>query len=93
MYDLYSYLQRGRRSYEMFKMWACTRISKNIDQTKDTRNWINHICDGSGSSIDNYNVFLKFSFFYNQSSRSIPALRILNYKISFFIIQEIIESN
>ena len=77
----------------MFKMWACTRISKNIDQTKDTRNWINHICDGSGSSIDNYNVFLKFSFFYNQSSRSIPALRILNYKISFFIIQEIIESN
>ena len=93
MYDLYSYLQRGRRSYEMFKMWVCTRISKNIDQTKDTRNWINHICDGSGSSIDNYNVFLKFSFFYNQSSRSIPALRILNYKISFFIIQEIIESN
>ena len=63
MYDLYSYLQRGRRSYEMFKMWVCTRISKNIDQTKDTRNWINHICDGSGSSINNYNVFLKFSFF------------------------------
>ena len=93
MYDLYSYLQRGRGPYEMFKMWACTRISKNIDQTKDTRNWINHICDGSGSSIDNYNVFLKFSFFYNQSSRRIPALRILNYKISFFIIQEIIESN
>ena len=49
----------------MFKMWACTRISKNIDQTKDTRNWINHICDGSGSSIDNWNVFLKFSFFDN----------------------------
>ena len=78
----------------MFKMWVCTRISKNIDQTKDTRNWINHICDGSGSSIDNYNVFLKFSFFLIISQAGVfLQLRILNYKISFFIIQEIIESN
>ena len=46
----------------MFKMWAYTRISKNINQTKDTRNWVNHICDGSGSSIANWNVFLKFNF-------------------------------
>ena len=51
----------------MFKMWVCTRISKNIDQTKDTRNWINHICDGSGSSIDFFIFSSNLVLFYNQS--------------------------